>query len=302
MSILFRRGLNDTYTFNEEGNFESGQNYTVYLTGSLNWGLAPMHRITQRGPFQDGDSDIDFRLDPRVLSLPIVSPCSTFEEHLDRRERLLSIFKPGNDIARFRITWFNGVVSKNRSIDVHVVGGLTMDTDSKDYNVRGVVQLRAADPTWYDTFSDSEVISASLFGTPTPYPKTYPVPYGSSTINKTTAINYAGTWLSYPIIQCVGPATNLTIVDGLGHIINFIDPIPAANTWTIDLRYGAKTVVDQTGLNKFSSLNINSNLVNWALYPDPAVANGINVIDVSATGNDPDTQVTMTYFARFIGV
>lgn len=301
MQILFQRGFS-TYTFNDEGNFESGQNYTVHLTGSLNWGLAPLHRITQRGPFQDGDSDIDFRLDPRVISLPIVVPCSTIEEHLDRRNLILQVFKPGNDTAIFRLNWTSGIVTNERSIEVKVVGGLTMDYDSKDLNVRAVVQLRAADPTWYDTFSDSEVISANLFGTPTPYPKTYPVPYGSSGLNKTTVINYVGSWVSYPIIQCIGPATNLTIVDGFGHVINFIDPIPASNTWTIDLRYAAKTVIDQNGVNKFSSLDINSNLVNWALYPDPAMPNGTNNIEVSATGGNSDTLVTLTYYARFIGV
>jgi len=187
MQILFERGFS-TYTFNSEGNFESGQDYTVYLTGSLNWGLSPLHRITQRGPFQDGDSDIDFRLDPRVFSLPIVVPASTIEEHLDRRNLLLQVFKPGNDIASFRLNWDN----KERSIDVKIVGGLAMDTDSKDYTIRTVVQLRASDPTWYDTSGATEVISAQIFGTPTPYPKPYPVPYGADVIDKITTINYDG--------------------------------------------------------------------------------------------------------------
>ena len=302
MKIQFIRGTKPQYSFNSENNFESGLQYTVYLTGSINWGLAPLHRITQRGPFQEGDSDVDFRLDPRVFSLPIVSPASTIEEHLDRRARLLDIFKPGNDTAQFRLSWTSGMVTRERTIDVVVVGGLTMDTDSTDFTVRAVIQLRAADPTWYNTFGDIEVISAQLFGTPTPYPKTYPVPYGSDTINKITAITYDGSWLTYPVIQCVGPATNLTIVDSLGNVINFVDPILAGDTWTIDLTYGAKTVVDQNGLNKFSSLDINSNLTNWALYPDPTVANGINTVVVSATGNDSNTQVTLTYYARYIGV
>lgn len=297
MQIQFQRGFS-TYTFNSEGNFESGENYTVYLTGSLNWGLAPMHRITQRGPFQDGDSDIDFRLDPRVFSLPIVVPASTIEEHLDRRNFLLQVFKPGNDIASFRMDWD----SNERSIDVRVVGGLAMDTDSKDFTIRTVVQLRAADPTWYDTSGATEVISAQIFGTPTPYPKPYPVPYGSDTINKISTINYDGSWLTFPTIQCTGPATDLTIVDGLGNIIRFIDPIPVANIWTIDLSYGAKTVIDQDGVTKFASLDITSNLINWALYPDPIILNGTNNISVSATGTDSNTQVNLFYYTRFIGV
>jgi hypothetical protein len=296
MKIQFNR--NRTYIFNAEGDFESGQDYTVYLTGTLNFGLAPNHRITQRGPFQDGDSDIDFRLDPRILSLPIVVPASTIEEHLDRRDRLLQVFKPGNDTATMRFSWGE----KERSIDVKVVGGLTMDMDSTDYTIRTVVQLRAADPTWYDTYATTVYLSATIFGTPTPYPKPYPVPYGAGSINNIATIDYLGSWPSFPRIQCTGPATDLTIVDGLGNIIRFDDAIPAGQIWTIDLSYGKKSVVDQNGVNKFAALNINSNLVNWGLYPNPTIYNGTNTISVSASGTDTDSEVVMYYEARYIGV
>ena len=297
MKIQFIR--NQYNIFNVENGFGSvGNEFTVYLTGSLNWGFAPMHRITQRGPFQYGDSDIDFRLDPRVFSLPIVVPASTIDEHLDRRAQLLQIFKPGNDTATFRLQ----LNAYERSIDVKVVGGLSMDTDSKDFTIRTVVQLRAADPTWFDTYGNTVAISAQLFGTPTPYPKPYPVPYGSDTINKITTINYDGSWPSFPVIQCTGPAADLTIVDGRGNIIKFFDYISAGDTYTIDLTYGAKTVVDQNGVNKFSTLNIVSNLVNWGLYPDPTILNGTNTISVSAIATDANTQVNMFYYNRYIGV
>lgn len=297
MQIQFQRGA-ASYTFNSDNNFETGHNYTVYLTGTLNFGLAPMHRITQRGPFQFGDSDIDFRLDPRVFSLPIVVPASTIDEHLDRRARLLQVFKPGNDRATIRLVWGE----KERSIDVKVVGGLAMDTDSKDYTIRTVVQLRAADPTWYDTFGTITPISAQLFGTPTPYPKPYPVPYGSDTINKITTINYDGSWPSFPIIQITGPVLNLTMVDGRGNIIKLSTPTSAGQTWTLDLSYGAKTLVNQSGQNIFSAIDINSDLVNWGLYPDPTILNGTNTISVSAEGTNVDSQVIMYYSTRYVGV
>jgi len=77
----------------------------VYLTGTVNFGMAPSHRITQRGPFQEGDSDIDFRLDPRIISLPIVVPTSSIDEHFRQRNLLLDIFKPGNDPATLIVTY-----------------------------------------------------------------------------------------------------------------------------------------------------------------------------------------------------
>lgn len=296
---LFLRGTKEYY-FDAPGDFDpTDLGYAVYLTGTVNWGLAPSHRITQRGPFQNGDTDVDFRLDPRIILLPFVATASTVVESFDVRNKLLQVFKPGNDIAHFAFGWRD---NQFRKIDVQVVGGLTMDTDARDFNVRGVIQLRAADPTWYDINTVTLYLSASIFGTPTPYPKPYPVPYGAGTINNIATINYLGSWTSYPRIQCEGPATDLTIVDGLGNIIKFDDAIPAGQIWTIDLSYGKKSVVDQNGVNKFAALNINSNLVDWGLYPDPTILNGTNTISVSASGTDTNSEIIMYYSARYIGV
>jgi hypothetical protein len=297
MATRFKRG-GKVYNFDflDSGEFVP---YIVYLTGTVNWGLAPLHRITQRGPFQNGDTDIDFRLDPRIISLPFVAPATSFAESFNVRAKILDAFKPGNDTAQLE---FAVGASIARQIDVQVVGGLTMDTDARDFTVRGVIQLRAADPTWYDINSTTRYLSSVVFGTPTPYPKPYPVPYGAGSINNSTIINYLGSWPSFPRIQCAGPATDLTLVDGLGNIIKFDDPIPIGQIWTIDLSYGKKNVVDQSGVNQFAALNINSNIVSWGLYPDPTILNGTNTISVSASGTDTDTEIIMYYAQRYIGV
>jgi len=298
MVISFLRG-NTEYQFNEENQFDG---ITVYLTGAVNWGLAPQHRIVQRGPFQNGDTDIDFRLDARVVNLPIVSPASSMDESMRVRQKLMQIFTAGNDNCQIYITFEGDTTTQQRILDVNVSGGLTMDNDGRDFNVRGVIQLRASNPTWYQTYDVPVAISAQLFGTPTAYPKPYPVTYGSATINKITAIVYDGSWFTYPVIQCIGPASNLTIVDSLGHTIIFDDPINIGDIWTIDLRYGAKTIYDQNGVSKFSSLDINSNLISWGLYPRPTMIDGINTISVSATGTDANSQVAMYYDERFVGI
>jgi hypothetical protein len=299
MTTIFKRGGKEYWFDLLDTSPDTGfVPYRVYLTGTINWGLAPSHRITQRGPFQNGDTDIDFRLDPRIISLPFVAPATSFTESFNVRAKILQVFKPGNDTAQLTFS----TNSFARQIDVQVVGGLTMDTDARDFTVRGVIQLRAADPTWYDLYETTRYLSGTLFGTPTPYPKPYPVPYGAGTINNISTINYLGSWASYPRIQCEGPATDLTIVDGLGNIIQFDDAIPAGQIWTIDLSYGKKSVVDQNGVNKFAALNINSNLVDWGLYPDPTILNGTNTISVSASGTDTNSEVIMYYAARYIGV
>jgi len=299
MYIQMKRG-NKKYSFDNEGGFiEAGINSPVYLVGTVNWGMAPSHRNTQRGPFQDGDTDVDFRLDPRMMALPFVAPASDADESFALRNALLQVFKPGNDTFQIIVTFG---VANNRVIDVKSVGGLTMDTDAKDFTVRGVIQLRAADPVWSDRYVTAVNLTATVFGTPTPYPKPYPVPYGAGSVNNIVTVNYLGSWATYPTIQCTGPATDLTIVDGLGHLIVFDSIIPAGQTWTIDLAYGAKTVIDQNGVNQFGALNINSDIVNWGIFPDPTVLDGVNTISVSATDTTTATMVTMYYSSRYIGV
>ena len=308
MEVKFFRGSLGYYNFNDVNGFNSGFegvsfDLPVYLTGAVNFGISPSHRITQRGPFQQGDTDIDFRLDPRIMSLPIVVPASSIDEHFTYRNRLLDIFKPGNDTSRLEIYFNNDGVQAIRYIDVKILSSLTMDTDSKDFNIRGVIQLRADDPTWYDGFNFYETsLTSPVLGTPTPYPKPYEVPYGSAGIGGITNISYEGTWISYPVLTATGPLTDLTITDGLGHVISFDTPIPAANFVIINLKYGAKTVVDQDGINRFAYLDINSDLIDWALYPAPYVAQGFNTISVSATGTDSNSSVVMNWFPRFIGV
>lgn len=297
MEVRFERGSYNII-FNDTDNKIDFDFVTIYLSGTIGWGLAPSHRITQRGPFQEGDSDIDFRLDPRVLSLPFVAPAKTIDEHFLVRNAILKVFKPGNDTALLRVSW----ADQTRYIDVKVIGGLTMDTDSKDFNVRGVIQLRAADPTWSSDTQFEQQLTSSIVGTPTPYPKPYPVPYGADSVSRITEIMYDGTWLSYPVLIAVGPLTDLIITDAQNHSIKFTTPIPASTYVSINLKYGFKTVTDQNGVNRFAWLSIDSDITNFALFPSPFILDGINTLSVSATGTDGGSLVTINYVPRYIGV
>lgn len=290
------------WQFNVENGGYSGA--TMYVTGAVNWGIAPLHRITQRGPFQEGDTDIDYRLDPRVINLPLVVPGDSYDSMMNNREKVAAMFRPGNDIATLRHTLNeNSFPSFQivRCIDVKVAGA-TMDTTPTDFNVRAVLQLRADDPTWYDPTQKPIMLSGVQYGTPTPYPKPYGVPYGATSINNNYQLAYYGTVVSYPVLECVGPLTGLVIADGLGHQITFDDPIPAGETYFIDLRYGQKTVYDNNGVNKFSALNISSDIVNWGLYPESSFLGGYQVIGVSATGTDSNSAVYMYYNVRYVGI
>lgn len=302
MQVGYDNGQFTVY-FNEENTtITPAFGYTINLVGTVNWGMPPSTRITQRGPFQDGDTDIDYRINPRIFSLPIVIEANSIDAHMNARNMLMNVFKPSNKIQNLLLSWDGD--TQNRIIEVRVVGGLTLDTDARDFNVRTVVQLRAADPTWSDTVQFEQVLTDVIFGTPTPYPKPYPVPYGASSVNKINNFYYDGSWISRPLLVCDGPLANLTLTDTLGHVIRFSETIPAANRVVIDLKSGNPTVTLNDGLNGFYMLDFTSDLMNWALYPTPDALDfdGLNVISVSATGADGNSLVTMQYIKRYIGV
>ena len=274
--------------------------YQFNYQGDGGFGLAPLHRITQRGTFQQGDFDTDFRLDPRVLSLPLLVMASDLSDHYQKRDAILKIFSPSNSAATLTITAGAFV----RSITVVTLGGLTFDhVPGAGYDIRFIVQLRAADPTWYDPTGSTVSTSSAIAGTPTPYPKPYPVPYGVSALSGSTQISYNGSWLTYPIITATGPITGLLITNqSTGALISVPGTIPAGRTWTFNLLYGYKTVTDDLGVNQIAAVTAASDLATFAILPAPGVLDGVNIITVTGTGTTGASATNLFYFNRYVGV
>lgn len=270
-------------TYNLNG-YDADHGLTLRYLGDQGFGLAPLHRITTRGPLQHGDSDIDFRLDPRILQIPLVvknESASPMYNSYQIREALLNIFRPQN-AGVLTVTTSAGGTPMVRSIDVRVLGGLTFDVDPQDYHVRTVVQLRADDPTWYDEqqFNTITFVQAMF------------------NINYTLGNN--GNWQSFPQITATGPVTNLKINNSTtGKFLQFVGTIPAGTTYYIDLRYGYKTVYtgpNQTGTNVIDKLNPTSNLATLSIVP------GGNTFDVTGTGLSSATSILFTWPNRYTGI
>lgn len=290
--------INDT-TYNLS---RQSSSFMVHYLGDENFGMAPLHLITSRSPVQQGDTTLDFRLDPRIIQIPILVECFSLQEQYDVRNYLLSMFKPSNRDGVLTVVQPNGNV---RQINTRVLGGLDFNMEtSAGYSVRTVVRLRCSDPTWYDPEQISLPI-VTISGTPTAYPKVYPVTYGTSAFGGSYDITYAGTWLSYPIITVTGPVTNFSITNASkNQNITLITGtvIPAGTTLRFDLRYGYKTVTDSAGTNRISWVDSSSELAQFAIYPAPDVTDSINSIVVTGTGTTTASSVTLAYYNRYIGI
>jgi hypothetical protein len=251
--------------------------------GDQGFGLAPLHRITTRGPLQDGDSDIDFRLDPRVLQIPIVvknESTTPIYQHYDIRDALLRIFRP-QDSGVLTVTTNKGSSDRVRNIGTRLLGGLSFDVDPDSWHVRTVVQLRADDPTWYDavTAINTQTFVAADFG-----------------LNRSAS--NLGTWIAYPTILVTGPVTNFKITNvTTGRFIEYVGTIAAGTTVKIDLSYGRKTVTNNaTGANLIANISSLSQLATFAIITST------QNLQVTGTGTSGATLVTVSWLNRYTGI
>lgn len=296
-SIVYTVGT-DSITLN---GFDAVMGLTVGYLGDQGFGMAPLHRITQRGPLQHGDTDVDFRLDPRILQLPIYIDANSIAEHYEARARLLAIFAPSNVMGTLTVT----TDTFTRAIDCYVLGGLSFDVDAKaGYGVRAVIQLRAPDPTWYDPTPVVLTLTPTIAGTAFAIPMAIPLTLGTASVNTTQTIAYSGTWLSYPIINAVGPITGLQITNNTtGQVISLgAVAIGAGTTYVFDLRYGYKTVKTTAGVNKIADVTAASNLATWAIVASPIAPSGVNSITVTSSSSSSPAEVNFTYYTRYIGI
>ena len=268
-----------TYNLNA---YDVDHGLTLHYLGDQGFGLAPLHRITTRGPLQHGDSDIDFRLDPRILQIPLLikneSASPKFNSYAIR-EALLDIFRP-QDSGYIEVTTSDGTTTLTRRLDVQVLGGLTFDVDPVDYHVRAVVQMRAADPTWYNPTQSTFTVTNAGFGV-------------------TQTITNNGNFIAYPIFEITPPVTNFTVtyITGPAVTSDFTASGSLIVATRMNFAYGQKTFVDiSTGVSLLSSIIDVTSFAQFGLNP------GANSVTFTGTGRTAATQVLIRWNERYTGL
>lgn len=283
-----------TYNLNDD-------TYALWI-GEDGTGNAPSRRITEQGPLQHGDTDVDLRLDPRIFRESFIITPASLSEHYTTRSALLRIFRPSATRMQMRWTLDNGNV---RQIDCVVIGGPDFaSTEREGFTQRAVVQFRAADPTFYDPTQHAETFGVGAGAGAFSFPLVFPVSFGGSTVNQTRTITYSGTWREYPIVIISGPITNPIVTNvTTGDVLDFTGiTINAGDSYTIDCRYGYKTVKNAAGTNKIADLTDASDLATFSLEAEPDAVGGLNDIKVTGTGANANTQVYVRYYTRYTGI
>jgi hypothetical protein len=275
----------------------------AYLrTSEDGFGLAPVRRLTERGPLQDGLSDIGFRLDARQIALVFDVDAEDIVSYYAACDALLDMFKPSLVPLRLRYTREDGAV---RQIDVHYSGQMRYSSQDRRALYRSVaIELVAPDPTLYDPTAEQYSFGIAAGGSALTVPTPVPTPVGTSTVNQTTTITYGGRWKTYPEIRIVGPITG-PVIRNLATNEQLAFPnvtIPAGTEYLIDTRYGYKTIRTASGVNKIGDLSADSDLAGFHIAAAPEAPQGLNSFQVTGNGANSQTQVYVFFYKRFIAL
>lgn len=283
---------------------EDGPTKLYYISDS-GTGMPDITRITERGPAQHGDTDVDYLIEPRTVSYIFAVHAPTVDVPADletARELLLRLFRPSNTPITFRYVRSNGTV---RDIDCHVASGLkfaTTDREPYTWFQRFNIDMRMADPTFYEPFERSvSFMNPVVEGAGLTVPLAVPVSVRSGVVALETDVFYDGSADTMPIVYLYGPMQSPDLVNTTtGKRLYFPDTfIDNGDTYTIDLRQGYKTVVDSSGTDRTAELSDDSSLDGWSLFvsydPQHLTFNAVYV------GIQPQVA-RIAYNNRYIGI
>ncbi len=267
-------------------------------------GIAPVDQRTSHGPLQHGETLVAARLKSRIVTLKLKISGSSASDLWAQRSLYASMMNQINTTFYLDVTTDDG---STKRLNVAYYQGLELSREARFSRapvVVEVLQLIANDPIFYDINPIVYNFGISGGGIGTPVPTTIPSTVGSSTVNSTQVITYEGTWEEYPTIRIIGPIEDCVITNtSTNEKLDFTGTSIGNDDWyEIDLRYGFKTVVDSAGNNRIASLTGDSDLATWHLAPHPEAIDGNNSIRVQGVSATGDTNVSITYYTRYIGL
>lgn len=276
----------------EEYILSAGNNRSVlYDTGT---GMPEIEYVSQRGPYQHGDSLKDYFLRPRVLEMRLRQNFKNRQEYWDGRAALINILRPNRGLTSvLRKVLPDGA---KRDLQVVVQHGPRFEprklNEWDEYSLDETIRFIAHNPVYYSPDQRSQ--SFSPVGAFT-FPITFPIVF--TEFGNTITIDYVGTWIEYPRIVITGPLTatsiyNTTTDENLGFSYNILD----GRVVTFDLSHSVKRVLLDDGTNLTGYLSGDSDLATFHLAP------GSNTVQVLGTGAGGNTSIIMSWYDRFVGI
>lgn len=284
-----------------------------FLMSEEGLGMPPIEYITQKGPFQHGESLIDFRLGTRTIQLMMRQDSCSRQSYWEKRSLLINSIRPNRytgahfTSGRLRKHYSDGLV---RDLNVVIEQGPIFTARSLDrwdeHGFTETLRFIAHDPLFYDPLSKNMFWESMLepeSEEQITFPITFPITIGGSSFSTIKHITYAGTWFSFPTIVITGPQNGFTVTNlSTQESISLNYNIASGEVVTISLQYGNKQVYNNSGTNLIGTVTNTSSLATFHVAPDPEVPDGINYFQIASTGIDENSRVLIEYQERFIGI
>lgn len=315
----------DQYITPDGRKFNLHSPFIRWVTGIEGTGMPPIEYITERGPFQDGESVKDYFLRPRVIQMGIAQEYKSRNQYWYGRLQLLDVLRPNRQNLG-RLGSSPGTLRKvfpgNRmlDIDVYIQQGPVLDrldhTVWREHSFREVIRFIAYNPVFYDpTPIEHDFINRGVddptespsSDTQLVFPISFPIFFGPTAAGDfppvdeegedPSIIHYVGSWIEFPTIVLVGPLSNPVVItnETTGETITFNYDVQPEETVTFALTYGLKTVTSNVNGNVIGFVSTDSDLGSFHLEP------GDNEFALLITGDNTDSRVRIDYKNRYIG-
>lgn len=296
-----------------DGTVYSFDNDDRFLISEEGLGMPPMEYVTQRGPFQHGETLVDYRLSPRTIQLVLRQDGDSRYDYWEKRAKLLNMLRPnrhaygGFGPGKLRKRLPDGSI---RELNVIIEQGPVFTARSQDrwdeWGFTETLRFIAHDPTFLDPVTHSIMWENILdVGSMTDLllPLQFPISLGASAVVATKSILYPGSWPCFPRIIITGPHDNFKLTNlSTGEKIELNYNISAGQIVIINLAFGLKTVEDTLGTNLLGTVTPDSDLATFHLAPDPEVPAGINRVISESTSTTAASRILLEYNARYIGI
>ena len=249
-------------------------------------GMPRFDTRTVRSPNQDGESYVSSVAQKRSFSLTaqLADPTPGNEGVWRRRRELIDALNPDVGPFIFEIGFMDGTLYQLRRVVYDAGFDRAFDVNGSPRTQRIAVRLLALDPIWYGAAHSASATSP-----------------GAGAWNPTLACANNGNRGDWPQIILTGPMTTAVLeVQETGARIGLADAIAALDTVTINLPFGNRYLRD--GAGDLVDTDNETTLSLFDYRADPLVTNGVNTLELTATGCTVASQVATTWNDRILGV
>jgi hypothetical protein len=300
-------GRIENYTLTDSRGRVYRMDGSLFVLSAGNFGAPPTSYQTRKRFQAIGERVLGYQIAPRLLSFNLYKPSQERRsDYWAARAEVLAFIRANRGRLTLSVGFANG---NKRSIYVRPDSGLEFAPPEADEGVQDyfdqAINLIAHDPIRFDpeTSSLSPIASTSA---ETAVPTIVPTPIGSSgDYFDTGAIDYNGTWETYPTLTLQGPFNTATIVcDFMGATIQILSPCATGDSRIITLYPDELSVQDSAGNSKFTELSTDTNLLDFKLVPASELDTGEEQsIRCIMTGAVPGTSsFTVAYNERYYGI